>query len=302
MGVLWGSGRWSANCGRKCGMRLHTRPPRSDLKDRARVGAGGSRGTSACGEARKARMVRPDTGSRGDGMLVWMTPTGLDRVGLGQLPAPRAPNPFSPQTLHSTRVAWAASDIERADHQWIASRELALAPGPWGAEIANERGGYSRRLPDLVFRPARDRTLRAAVVVAPGLCNPRRERAALQGWQRSILVGQYAQVHFIRETAAIFARRRERPPRCASGRRCQARRLPTRPARRSRTQAAIALLDIVAPPAQPAGTSGQSPHICEPDFPQGRHTRQALRCCRDVILVGLFVGQFVSQRAVSGGS
>ena len=88
---------------------------------------------------------------RGDGMLVWMTPTGLDRVGLGQLPAPRAPNPFSPQTRYSTRVAWVPADIEHAGHQWIASRELALAPGPWGAEIANERGGYSRRLPDLVF-------------------------------------------------------------------------------------------------------------------------------------------------------
>jgi hypothetical protein len=90
---------------------------------------------------------------RGEGMLVWMTATGLQDVGLGRLPAPRCPNRFSPQTMHGVRVAWAAADIEHAGQQWIAGRELALAPDGWGAEIANERGGYSRRLPDLVFWP-----------------------------------------------------------------------------------------------------------------------------------------------------
>jgi hypothetical protein len=140
---------------------------------------------------------------RGEGMLVWMTPTGLDGVRLGQLPAPRAPNPFSPEILRSTRVAWAAADIERAGHQWIASRELALAPGEWGMEVANERGGYSRRLPDLVFWSAWDRRRQMAVVVAPGLSNPRRERAALQGWQDSIVAGRYAQVWYVASPAFV---------------------------------------------------------------------------------------------------
>jgi hypothetical protein len=140
---------------------------------------------------------------RGEGMLVWMSPTGLHGVELGELPAPRAPNPFSPQILHSTRVAWAAADIEHAGHQWITSRELALAPGEWSAKIANERGGYSRRLPDLVFWSACDRRQRVAVVVAPGLTNPRRERAALEGWQRSIVAGRYAQVHFLAGPAFV---------------------------------------------------------------------------------------------------
>jgi hypothetical protein len=36
-----------------------------------------------------------------------------------------------------------------------------------------------------------------AVVIAAGLTNPRRERAALECWQRSILAGQYAQVHYL---------------------------------------------------------------------------------------------------------
>jgi hypothetical protein len=72
-------------------------------------------------------------------------------------PAARAPNPFSPQILRSTRIVWAAADIEHAGHHRIATRELALAPGEWGAEIANGRGGYGRRLPDLVFWSAWDR-------------------------------------------------------------------------------------------------------------------------------------------------
>jgi hypothetical protein len=145
---------------------------------------------------------------RGDGMLVWMTSTGLDGVRLSELPAPRAPNPFSPRTRRDIRIAWAAADIEHAGHHWIASRELALAPGQWGAEIANERGGYSRRLPDLVFWSAWDRRRHVAVLIAPGLTNPRRERAALQGWQRSIVAGRYAQVWYVASPAVVSHLRR----------------------------------------------------------------------------------------------
>jgi hypothetical protein len=134
---------------------------------------------------------------RGEGMLLWMTVTGLDGVGLGQLPALRAPNRFSPQIMRSTRVAWAAADVERAGHQWIARRELALAPNGWGAKIANERGGYSRRLPDLVFWSAHEQSRQVAVVVVPGLSNPRRERAALEGWHHAITSGRYTHVHFL---------------------------------------------------------------------------------------------------------
>lgn len=136
-------------------------------------------------------------------MLVWLTPTGLNGVGLGELPAPRAPDPFSPPTMRSIRVAWAAADVEHAGHQWIASRELALAPGEWGAEVANERGGRSRRLPDLVFWPSADRSGPVAVVLeAGGAPNPRRQRAALEGWQGAIATGRYAQVQYLARPAA----------------------------------------------------------------------------------------------------
>jgi len=109
---------------------------------------------------------------RGDGSLVWMTASGLQGVGLGELPALRAPELFSPRTQHSVGVAWAAAEIEHAGHRWCASRELALEPGRGAAEGVNERGGHSRRLPDLVYWPSLDDGLPVAVVVARWLGEP----------------------------------------------------------------------------------------------------------------------------------
>jgi hypothetical protein len=140
---------------------------------------------------------------RGDGSSVWMTATGLAGVELGNLPAVRAPDPFSIQTMRTVGVAWIAAAIEAAGHQWRSPRELALAPDRWGAQVANERGGTSRRLPDLVFWPASDNALPVAVVVEHGPPKPRRERAALEGWKSSIAAGRYAQVRYVaRRTAA----------------------------------------------------------------------------------------------------
>jgi len=138
---------------------------------------------------------------RGDGMLVWLTPPGLDGVGLGELPAVRAPQRFSPQTTHSIHVAWAAAEIQRAGHEWLTRREMALSPSHWGIQVANERGGLSRRLPDLAYLPASVGALPIAVVINEH-ANPRRERAALQGWRGSILAGQYAHVRYLAGPAA----------------------------------------------------------------------------------------------------
>jgi hypothetical protein len=41
------------------------------------------------------------------------------------------------------------------------------------------------------------------VVVVQGLSNPRRERAALEGWQRSIAAGRYAQVCYVAGPAFV---------------------------------------------------------------------------------------------------
>jgi hypothetical protein len=134
---------------------------------------------------------------RGNGSLMWMTTSGLDGVGLSELPALRAPTPFSPLTRYSVRVAWAAADIERTGHRWHVGRELATEPRRWGAEVANERRGHSLRLPDLVFWPSPDESLPVAVVVVRGVTNVRRERAALRAWHASIMAGQYAQVRYL---------------------------------------------------------------------------------------------------------
>lgn len=147
-------------------------------------------------------MVRPDIGSTRRGNAGVDDPDGARQGRTG--PTAGAPRPEPVLTAdpaqHPGRVA--AADIEHAGHQWIASRELALAPGRWGAEVANERGGRSRRLPDLVFWPACNGRLQVAVVVAQGLSNPRRERAAFEGWRDSIVAGRYAQVRYLAGPAA----------------------------------------------------------------------------------------------------
>jgi hypothetical protein len=95
-----------------------------------------------------------------------------------------------------------AVEVEAAGCRWHAARELALAPDRWSAEVANERGGRSRRLPDLVFWPVLADTLPTAVVVVHGPPKPRRERAALEGWHGSIAAGRYAQVRYVAGSAA----------------------------------------------------------------------------------------------------
>ena len=74
---------------------------------------------------------------------------------------------------------------------------MTLASERWAARVANERGGHSRQLPDLAYQPASNHSLHVAVIVIHGQSNPRRERAALAGWQAAILAGQYAQVRYL---------------------------------------------------------------------------------------------------------
>jgi hypothetical protein len=52
-----------------------------------------------------------------------------------------------------------------------------------------------------VFWPAGDVELRVAVVVIQGQSNPRRERAALEGWQASIAAARYAQLRCLAHPA-----------------------------------------------------------------------------------------------------
>lgn len=139
---------------------------------------------------------------RGDGSLVWLTIAGLEGLEL-ELAAVRAPAVFSASTLHSVQIAWAAARVERQGLRWLAARELTVERERWQIAVANERGGHSPRLPDLVFWPA-DSALPVAVVFERGHQHPRRKRAALEGWQAAIAAGRYAQVRY--QTAPVIAR------------------------------------------------------------------------------------------------
>lgn len=139
---------------------------------------------------------------RGDGSLVWMTAAGLDGLALTELSAFGVSDRFAPQTLHAVRVAWVAAELQRAGRRWHASRELAVEPDLWSVGVANERGGRSRQLPDLVFWRGPRHELPVAVVIARGASKPRREQATLNGWKESIRAGQYAQVRYLAPPAA----------------------------------------------------------------------------------------------------
>jgi hypothetical protein len=132
---------------------------------------------------------------RGDGSLVWLTTDGLQGVGLGELRALRAPDPFSAATRQSVRVGWSAARVQRRGYEWRSVRELALDPERWSIAVANERGGMSRRLPDLaVWAP--ESPLPAALVIEHGVKREQRLRMVLEGWQAAIRAGRYARVQY----------------------------------------------------------------------------------------------------------
>ncbi len=131
---------------------------------------------------------------RGDGSLVWLTVTGLEGLGL-ELAAVRAPAVFSTTTLRSVEIAWAAANAERQGLRWLSARELTVERESWQIAVANERGGHSPRLPDLVLWPT-DSPLPVAVVFEREHQHPWRKRAALEGWQAAIAAGRYAQVRY----------------------------------------------------------------------------------------------------------
>lgn len=139
---------------------------------------------------------------RGTGSLVWLTVAGLEGLGV-ELAAVRAPAVFSATTVHSVQIAWAAARLERLSLRWLSARELTVERERWQIAVANERGGHSPRLPDLVLWPAGS-PLPVAVVLERSHSHPRRQRAALHGWQAAIAAGRYAQVRY--QTRPVIAR------------------------------------------------------------------------------------------------
>jgi hypothetical protein len=132
---------------------------------------------------------------RRDGSLVWLTSAGLQGVGLGGLPAVRAPDPFSMATNHSVQVGWSAARVQSRGYGWRSTRELALESERWAIPVRNERGGISRRLPDLAVWPPQS-SVPAGLVIEHGVKREQRRRLVLEGWQAAINAGRYARVQY----------------------------------------------------------------------------------------------------------
>jgi len=145
--------------------------------------------------------LRRTAALRGNGSLVWLTAAGYEGLGLELAPV-KAPAVFSATTLRSVEIAWAAANAERQGVRWLSARELTMQRETWQITVANERGGQSHRLPDLVLWPS-NRPLPVAIVLERDYQHPRRQRAALQGWQAAIAAGRYAQVRY--QTGPILA-------------------------------------------------------------------------------------------------
>jgi len=145
--------------------------------------------------------LRRTAALRGKGSLVWLTAAGHEGLGL-ELALVKAPTVFSVITLRSVEIAWAAANAERHGLRWLSARELSIDREPWQITVANERGGHSHRLPDLVLWPPNS-PLPVAIVLERDYQHPRRRRAALQGWQAAITAGRYAQIRY--QTSPLLA-------------------------------------------------------------------------------------------------
>jgi len=138
--------------------------------------------------------LRRTAALRGQGSLVWLTAAGYEGLGLELAPV-KAPAVFSATTLRSVEIAWAAANAQRQGLRWLSARELTIQRETWQITVANERGGHSHQLPDLVLWPPNS-PLPVAIVLERDYQHPRRRRAALQGWQAAITAGCYAQLRY----------------------------------------------------------------------------------------------------------
>lgn len=131
----------------------------------------------------------------GQGSVVWLTPRGLQAVGLGGVPAVRVdPEPSPSLTAHGVQVAWSAARIERRGLVWWSARELAADPERWGILARSERG-WRTVLPDLAVWLG-DGAAPAAIVVEAGYRREDRQRMILEAWRTAIHSGRYAGVRY----------------------------------------------------------------------------------------------------------
>ena len=127
----------------------------------------------------------------GEGSIVWLTPAGVDGVGLHGVAAVSSP-PKTIAILNSVLVGWSAARVEHRGLVWKSHRELDRKQ--FGVLIPRG-GGFSRMLPDLAVWTTLSGPP-AAVVIHTGGRRPEREKVVLEGWQAAIVARQYRAVQF----------------------------------------------------------------------------------------------------------
>ncbi|MBV9802609.1 MAG: hypothetical protein JO130_05440 [Solirubrobacterales bacterium] len=215
--------------------------------------------------------------------MVWLTPAGYPALGLGQLRIPAPPDPVSARTYRQLQIAHAASALQRAGLDWRSRGELALDRSRWVFAVANEHGGHSRRLPDLVYWPPGEHPGPVLVVVDAGQLNRYRRPALLAGLYEAVTDGPYAQAAYLaRPTMVPEIRWRARQAGFTSRRQLlichQADQLtapppPAPPAPEKPPQPASAPQAPVPTLQAPAGTPGP---LTAPDTPQPGDARQLI--------------------------
>ncbi len=128
----------------------------------------------------------------GEGSIAWLTPAGIEALGLGGLRGYRS-QPAPTTVAHALLVGWSAARNERLGNDWYSSRELAAAGRErWAIPVRGEHG-YATRLPDLaVWRPGAERP--AAIVAEQGGRRYDRQTAIVEGWRDAIVSERYTRV------------------------------------------------------------------------------------------------------------
>ena len=129
----------------------------------------------------------------GEGSVVWLTGTGIERVGLGGVRPIKTP-PRAMTVAHGVLVGWSAARAEHRGRTWKSARELAVEHAMWAVSARCERG-YTELLPDLAVW-LNHSAPPVAVIAESGGRREDRQKMILEGWHNAILSGRYAAVHY----------------------------------------------------------------------------------------------------------
>jgi hypothetical protein len=136
----------------------------------------------------------------GEGSVVWLTGTGIERVGLGGVRPIKTP-PRAMTVAHGVLVGWSAARAEHRGRTWKSARELAVEREAWAVTARCERG-YTELLPDLAVWLKRSEPP-VAVIAESGGRREDRQKMILEGWRDGILSGRYAGVHYHCASASV---------------------------------------------------------------------------------------------------